>query len=252
MSTTAHYVPGADAAPEAPMRGFFARAVDVLLSPGRVMAELAGASRPPWAGPAFLAAGVMAALTVLTLVLVPRDELARFIFEQATRNGNPRGLTVEQMQPMIPIQMAGGAVAVVAWAFLRVFLIGAVLLLAFTTVGGGSARFAHYRAVVSHAGIVSLVGFVAEWALRLFSGKLDLALNLSILAPGMDEKGLAFVFLRSLNIFTLWAFVVVGIGVSAANRRKWTGATFALLTVLMLAFAAVGWAIGSAMAGGAS
>jgi hypothetical protein len=253
MSTVASHVPGAEpAATEAPVRSLAQRAADVFISPGRVMAELAGAQRPPWVGPAVLSAVVMAALTLLTLAIVPAADIAQFAFEQATRGGNPRGMTVEQMRPMVPIQIVGGAIGTAVWAFLRVFVFAGILYLLFGAVAGGDARFGKYRSVVSHAALISLLGFAVEWALRVFSRKFDLSLNLSLLVPGLDAEGMPSALLRSLNVFLLWAFVVLGMGVSAVNRKRWTGATVAALTALTLVFAVAGYFIGHALMGRAA
>ena len=226
--------PPAAAAPP-PVRPLPARAVDVFFSPGRLFAELADAPQPPWVGPAVLAAVVMMALTLATLVVIPQRELAEMMFEAATRNGNPNGMTVEQMESFVPIQMGIGALFTAAWAFLRVVLMAALLFVVFSALMGGRARYPHYLSVVSHASLASVLGMIVVWGLQVATRRMDIGLDFALLAPSLEPGTLPHAMLKSVGVFTLWTIVLEAIGVSAVNRKRSTGVAIAILLALTVA-----------------
>jgi hypothetical protein len=97
--------------------------------------------------------------------------------------------------------------------------------------------------VASHAFLVGTLGFVVVTALQYATGRLDLALNASLLAPGVDPKGIAAGVLRAITPFGVWTVALLALGGATLNRRRgWVGVAallFSLQLALALAFALV-------------
>lgn len=244
--------PGAfPAQPAAPQPSLPQRVADVFFSPGKLFAGFAGAERPPWVGPVLVAALVTAIVSVAVVTMIPSERLAEFTLAQMRSAGMENTPTLAdmtaQMEMTKGLRMVTGLVGAVIWPFLRAALVAAVLLVLFTYLLGGDATFRQYLAVASHAALVGVLGLVILTALQLATGRLDVAVDLSVLAPGV--KGAPYAALKALSVFQLWTFAVLGIGVSAVNRRRWTGVVVAALVVVTVAFAVLGTLASTALMG---
>jgi hypothetical protein len=61
------------------------------------------------------------------------------------------------------------------------------------------------------------------------------SLSLDLLLPGLDEDGFVYGFLHGLNLFSIWAAVVLGIGVSRLYPKSSAGsAAFAILSLYVV------------------
>jgi hypothetical protein len=61
------------------------------------------------------------------------------------------------------------------------------------------------------------------------------SLSLDLLLPGLDEDGFVYGFLHGLNLFSIWAAVVLGIGVSRLYPKASAGsAAFAILSLYVV------------------
>jgi hypothetical protein len=102
------------------------------------------------------------------------------------------------------------------------------MVLLFNVILGGSATFRQYVGVVAHAGLITAVGGLVSIPIILQKGVME-GITLGALAGGMDRDGFVYQFLNAWNVFLVWQFVVMGLGVSALNRRIGAGTAVGVL-----------------------
>lgn len=222
MSDTLTAVPPAPPAPQEPHAGSFPRrVVDTFFSPVALFRRFG--ARPPWWDVMLLSV----ALGVLAFALIPQEVWVNTMEETMRQRGQevPAGMDPESMAAMQrTIGLVGGVI--IPWIFLAVQA-GAMVLL-FNVILGGSATFRRYVGVVAHAGLISAVGGLVSLPIILQKGVME-GITLGALAGGMDRDGFVYQFLNAWNVFLVWQFVVVGLGVSALNRRIGAGTAVGVL-----------------------
>lgn len=205
----------------APLPNVFVRWAQVFVSPGRLFESLR--ERPEWGAALLLAAGLVAA----SFLLIP-VELAEQVFrEQILASGSqvPAGFDIGRGAM---IAAAGGyAVMTLLWSL----VFAGLITLVFGFLLGDDGRFRQYLAVVTHAMLISVTGSLLVTPLRILQEDLLLSLHLGLFFP-VDADAYAARVLRQLELFWLWGFVVMGLGVSKIDpRRGWAGSAVFLLCV---------------------
>lgn len=208
------------------------RVFRVFAAPGRLFAALR--HDPRWLGALLLGA----ALVVASTVLVPGEIWEEMFRSQMLQAGQemPEGLDLGTIQRVAAV--VGGAVFWFVWVF---FLAG-VLALVFGFVLGDDGRYRQYLAVTAHALLISGLGGLATVPLRILRRDPQLTLNLGLffdLGPGYLAS-----FLTTLDLFLLWSYVVMAVGVHEIDpRRSWGSATAILLTLALLVAAGLAFLI---------
>ena len=194
--------------------------------------------RPPWWDVMLLSV----VLTIGVLALIPGEVWLSTMEEAMRRRGQemPANMAPESMARMQQAFGIGGA-ALASFFFLAVQ--AGVMVLLFSVILGGSATFRQYVGVVAHASLISAVGSVAALPITLQTGVMSTGITLGALAGGMDHDSFLYQFLNAWNVFWVWQLVVMGLGVSALNRRIGAGTAvgvlLALYAVIALVIAAV-------------
>lgn len=222
-------------APDAETRSLSSRLVATLVAPARLFhAVRIGA---PWVD----------ALLVVTLLAA------------VAAAGQPDGVYLERVEGAVdrrgrPVTITSPPEVIVAWnrglAFLSAiaahwmiaFALAGILALLFSVLLRGRARYGEYLSLASHVLVIPALGSVLLLPLHWALG--DPALTASpgaLLAEQPD--GLLARALASVDLFSLWALVVLGAGAAAINDRPGRlGPVAALLGVylaLLLATAAL-------------
>jgi hypothetical protein len=204
------------------------RVVRTFTSPARLFAEFHDGS--PWLG-------VLAISTLVAMVAaatLPADYFLREMVDPVTRLGKPVQITSSPaeivrwgryrqvlsalaMHPLIPFALAG------------------LLSLVFTVLGRGRATFRQYLAVSAHALLIPALGTVIAIAMRLMSSdpsaEPTVAKLLWFAGPAVARNA----FLASLNVFSLWMLIVLGVAVAVLDGRpSWIRPATALLGIYML------------------
>ena len=139
-------------AQEAPLadQGLVARIVGVLLSPKDTFAAIA--ARPRWLGVMAITLVVVAACQFL---IMSSPEMQDAMIEQATRNPNVSDQQLDATERFIGVlpYVVAGATLILGPLFSIV--IAGILLLIFSTLMGGEAKFKQVFAVMAHSGVVS-------------------------------------------------------------------------------------------------
>lgn len=222
---------------EAPLPPLFRRLVDVFFSPGRLFSALAG--EPRWVGALLLGA----LLSTAALAVVPAemwaDTMRRAILEsgQPLPEGfDPSGFGEVQKW----LAVVGTAVF---WVVMALALAGVTSVL-FAFVLGDRGGYREHLAVVCHALLVVAAGSLLLTPLRLVADDLQLTLHLGLFVP--VEEGRLARFLGGLDLFWLWTFVVLAVGVHELDRRRSFGVAAALLLLIPVGLAALFAWIGAA------
>jgi hypothetical protein len=214
--------------PPAPLAS---RIADTFFAPTRVFEQFRDRDDAPWLGPVFVSVALALLLTALRPLFISNQQMAEMMLQKASEMGQQNLPSAEQMEGRMGIQIAIGTVFTVGWLFLRPLVAGGVLAALYGLFMGGRARFSAYRAVASHALLVSTLGFLVTSALIFATGRLDLSLDASLVL-GPDAKGVAASVLHAITPFSVWATVLLALGGSVVNRRRgWAGAAAALLSL---------------------
>jgi len=207
------------------------RALQVVYAPGALFDRLR--DRPLWGAALLLGA----AAVVLSFLLVPAEVWEASFREQVLSSGRdlPEGFSFSGLARVF------GTVAAGVFWFVWAFLLAGVLAFVFAFVLGDEARYAQYLSVVSHALLIAAAGALLTVPLKVAQGDPQLTLNLGAFAVGLDEGSYAARVLRLLDLFMLWSYAVMAVGISRLEpRRSWQSAAAFLLVVavgLALAFA---------------
>jgi len=205
------------------------RLLKVFFSPGEVF--LALREKPVWLG----AVGVCGVLVSLSVILIPADIWVESMREQAMRRGT-------ELPPFLasagPAFRLASAVSGIIGIFLWVFLLSSVVTVFFSFLLGDEGRYKQYLSVVSHALVITAVGSVLLLPLRIAQGDPTLTLNVGTFLPFLEE-GYAFRVLKLLDLFGLWSYSVMAIGVTKINPRRGMGVALSFFLAFAVASALV-------------
>jgi len=207
------------AAAAAPQPGLLARIIGVLLSPRSTYEAVA--ARPRSLGVLLIVLLVSGVAQGLFLSSEVGQQTA---LDQQIRSIEAFGVTVtDQMYDQMEQGMKRAAfTGPIAQAIFLPIIIAAeagVLLMVFSLLMGGAAKFKHVYAVVSHSAVIVALQQVFSMALSYVSGKTASA-NLGIFVPMLDETSVVTLFLGSIDLFFVWATVNLAIGLGVLYRRR--------------------------------
>lgn len=196
------------------------RAGRVFVSPGRLADDLR--ERPEWVGAAILGA----VLSVASVALIPGD-LWRAMAEVQLQ-GAPLPVPGGELPEGWILRFVGIWGALVGW-FVWLFFVAGACALVFRVLLGDGGTFRQYLALVAHAALIVAVGSLLVLPLRLMQEDPALSLSLGTFAVFLED-GYLYRALSRIDLFALWAYVVLGLGVSRVNAsRGWGGAAVLLV-----------------------
>ena len=207
---------------EADGPGLFGRYVRVFISPDRLFQGLR--RRPVWAG-AMLLGGCLA---LTGTALIPPELAIATLCERMLERGQPVppgfGDQLREFRFVLP------AVAFVSWALVLTIFAGLVTLF-FAFLMGHEGTFRQYLAVVAHAHLISATSTVLLLPLRIAAEDAQLLLSLGTFTVFL-ESGYLLRLLSFLDLFGLWAWVLVGLGVARIGRKEsWAGGAVIVMII---------------------
>jgi hypothetical protein len=119
----------------------------------------------------------------------------------------------------------------------------------FNAALGGTASFRQVLAVVAHSGVIGTVGMLFTTPLNYLRESMSDPANLGVFFPMLDEASPLAAFFGAIKFFTVWWFVVLGIGMAVLYRRRSRPIVLSLVGLYLLW--AVGVAVFRAVVGGA-
>ena len=108
--------------------------------------------------------------------------------------------------------------AVIFWPIALAIEAG-ILLVIFSLLMGGAAKFKHVYAVVTHSSVIVAIQQVFSMALSYASGSMAGA-NLGVFVPMLDENNVVTLFLGSIDLFFVWATISLAIGLGVLYKRR--------------------------------
>ncbi len=200
----------------------------VFFSPGKLFQHLA--RQPAWGWALVLGA----LLVLLSNVLMPPEIFLAQMRQQLIESGRP-------VPDQLPIggnlfRTFAAVGGLVIWPVITCLMAGLVALI-FTFILGGEATYRQYLAVTAHAFLVSATSTLLLLPLRIGAEDPQLLLSVGTFFPSLG--GYPGNVLRLLDLFGLWTWVLVALGVSVLDKKQsWVSAT-AIVMIIPLGTAAV-------------
>ena len=210
-----------------PATSVFRRVVQVFLSPGELARGLR--EKPVW-GLVLLLGGVLVGASV---ALIPQEVWLQMMREQAAERGQPLPQGFGTAGTLFRVTSVVGGV--LGW-FLWAFLLAGVVTFVFAFALGDEGRYRQYLAVVSHALLIAGVGALLTVPLKIAQSDPTLTLSLGTFAVFLEE-GYFYRVLRILDLFGLWGYAVMAVGVSQIDPRRSLGSAMAFFYGLALLMA---------------
>ncbi len=176
-------------------------------------------------------------LVITTLVaMLATITIPDWYFVEQTRNATNRlGKPVTITSDPASIARWGRILAAFSAAMLQPMIVlglAGLLALVFGAIMRGKARFTQYLAISSHALLVPALGALLLLPFRL--GNPGLEPTLALFAPFLDPAGWPFRLLASVDLFSLWTILLLGLGVSLVNQNVTRGRASAILLGIYL------------------
>jgi len=237
--------------PELKGMGEASRIAGIFFEPVKTFEDIA--RRPTWVVPL-----VLVILCVLTMMFLYSQRVGweRMIRQQFETNPRLSQMAPEQRAQAMEMQLKFASVGGYAGAILGVpivDLVWALLLLGIVKgIMGAPVRFKQVFAVVVWAGITGLVSLVLMIIVMFLKNPDDFNLqNPLVFNPGammdpLTTSKFVYSLSSSLDLFTIWLLVLIGIGLKAAGGK--TLSTGGAMTAVFLPW--VVWTLGKASLAG--
>ena len=195
---------------------FFSRVVDVFFSPGELFEKLR--DNPVWFWTLFLA-GVLITASVGVL---PAEAWEQMLQAQAAESGQ------EMPESMVTIVRISGTAFALIGVFIWAFILSGLAMLLFTFFMGGDGTYKQFLSVVSHSTLIGALGAVVTTPLKVIKLDPQLTLNLGTFMTFLEE-GFLLRFLTMMELFGLWSFAILAVGITKVDPRRSFGGTFGIL-----------------------
>jgi hypothetical protein len=226
-----------------------ARIIGVITSPRETFASIAAA--PKWVD-VLVVTTLLAAVVTFAFLSTPVGRQAMLEQQVSTMEGFGMQVSDAQYAEMEKGLERGAYFALasilVVGPLITVILAG-VFFAVFNAALGGTASFKHVLAIVAHSGVVGTVGMLFTTPLNYVRESMSDPANLGIFFPMLDDASPLAAFFGAIKFFTVWWFVVLGIGFAVLYRRRSKPIVLSLLGCYLLW--AVGFAVFRAVVGGA-
>ena len=216
-----------DTNPQVQGPGLFSRYVQVFFSPDDLFQGLR--PRPYWVGAVLLGSGLAAA----GVMLLPPDIMLATAREQSLAVGQPLPPGLEDLVGVF--RYIVGAATFVFWP-LGLAMYAGVVTVIFAFLLGHEGTYKQYLAVVAHAQLVTATAGVLVAPLRIAMEDAQVLISLGSFAPFL-EPGYLLRFLSLVDLFGIWAWLLVGLGAARIARKKsWAvGCVFVLMIPVVTA-----------------
>ena len=232
--------PGAGGAQ--PLPNLLSRLVMVFVAPGKLFELLR--HTPKWLG---------AFLLVLVLAGAPSTWLQpeEMVREQITQ-GLPDDAPAEDVERVEGVadffaSPAGRTISTgLAAAFISVIMLAyvGIIMLVFNVFMGGEASFKQLFSFTSHASLISSVGALVSVPLKIAKEDMTAGMNLGLLSP--VDSGFLHNFLTGIDVFAIWATLVLALGLSKLYTNRSVGGIAVILFIIFALVVAVGAALSPA------
>lgn len=141
-----------------------------------------------------------------------------------------------ELPPGFMRAMITGGALVVTLIFPVVISVGTYVVFVF--IRGDRATFRQHLCVNAHTGLISALGALFLFPLRMRSLDFDQSLSIGSFFPFLPE-GFVASLLAGLDLFGLWSCIVAGIGLAAIDERRSAKSTAIILVGVLVLFAVI-------------
>jgi len=221
-----------------PPQSLLARLIGVMTSPKATFVRLVAAPKVAGALIALMIVGAIVGPGTFMLTERGKQATIDLAVQRAEQSG--RTLTPEaqaQLEKMAPL-FGYFAIGSTSLFFAIALLIEAGLLyLVFTFGTGGAATFKQVMAVVTHTGVIGLLGVAFTTIMAFVQGTISTngtsPANFGALLPMLDDTSFLAKLLGLIDLFRVWSLITLAIGLGVLYKKK-TG------TIAMVLFAIYG------------
>lgn len=211
--------------PAPPSKSFLARFVGVYISPGETFADIA--RKPGFLAPLIVVMVMSVAVTETMLAKIGMERIIRMSIEQSKSAANMSPQQIDQaVQQGAKIGGIIAHIAGVIGAPIVMLIMAGLGLLIVNTLFGQQTRFGTAMSVACYANMPGVLSGVMAIALMLFGDpehfnpENPAPTNVGFFLNPLDTSKPLYKFATSLDVFTLWVLILLGIGFSAATGRK--------------------------------
>ncbi len=197
--------------------GFFQRLTGVVISPGRVMEELA--EKPRVLFPILLMAFAPAIFIFSRLSLF--KDMIRESMQLGLQQQNVQ-LTAEQIEMSINISAISTPI-ILPIILILAWLTASAVILGIMKILKGEGVYKQYLSVSGYALVIPVISVVLNFIISFFSGKLITEFSPALFIQNISGSyNLGFLkgLLSGLDIFTLWGLAVTCIGFKTISRLE--------------------------------
>ena len=230
-------------------QGLLARFIGIITAPKDTFASVVAS--PKWLGMLAATTLIVAFFTALPLTTEAGRQAA---IDQQVQQMQSFGMTVND-QMYEQIQKGAGRMpyttggAILVFSPLMAVVFAGLLFVVFNVALGGEASFKQVFAIFAHAGVISAISAIFSGVVNYFRAGTGSVANLGALLPMLPEKSFLAGFLGTVDVFLIWYFVVLAMGLAVLYRRRTQPIAISLLAVY--AVIAVVIALVKSRAGGA-
>jgi hypothetical protein len=210
-----------------PPKSFLERFIGVYISPGETFADIA--RQPDFIAPLIVSIVLIVAGSEIFLAKIGLEPVIRYALEHSSRAAS---MSPEQLEQAVTTTVKIQTIAVHIVGFIYapfLCLIDALLGLLFVkSIFGGELRFKTAFAVPSYAFLIGIIPSLMGMLLVFFGDPEHIIANpqnpvpstLGFFLNPADVAKPVMSLATSLDIFTIWYLVLLGIGVSQASGKK--------------------------------
>jgi hypothetical protein len=226
----------ANAASATGSKGLPARILGVLFSPRATYADVA--ARPRVVG---VFAVVLAVIVSATFVFLSTDIGQQASLDNQIRQMEAFGRPVsdaqyQRMEQTAPYSRYFAAAFQLVLTPIMALIVAGIVYAVFNAALGGDATFKQVYAIVAHSGVILIVQALFSLPLAYARATMSSATNLAVFFPFLDDNTFAARLLGSIDLFLVWWFISLAIGLGVLYRRR----TGPVATTLLVVYASIG------------
>jgi hypothetical protein len=145
----------------------------------------------------------------------------------------------ERMEQMAPYSRYFAAGFQLVLTPIIALIVAAMAYAVFNAVLGGDATFKQVFAVVAHSGVILIVQALFSLPLAYARATMSSATNLAVFFPFLDDNSFAARLLGSVDLFLVWWFISLAIGLGVLYRKR----TGPIATTLLAIYVSIGLVI---------
>jgi hypothetical protein len=131
-------------------------------------------------------------------------------------------MTPEMIEAQLPTQIITTFIATPIGVIVMM-LISALVCFAIFRIMGGEGKFKAYLSVVSHANVITVLYTLLLIPITYITGTMSLTSSITSLSTLVSKDAVSpvlYSILNSIDLFSIWYYVVAAIGMAAVSKLK--------------------------------